>query len=291
MRNIPLKAWILILAGLGVVALLVLASGLSSLDLNNQTNYALPTEQIDNSSAPNQAPDLSDFFRKLWVAFFIMVPLSILYLILSPEARKRFLITLIPVLVMLLGLWYLNREFLNNYAEINSTPRASQAEGALGFLKRDYTVLQPFSPKSSPNWLIYILSLGVTLLGVLALFWGWRMNKMRRQKQPLEQLALSAQDALEDIRAGGDLKEIILRCYQEMNQVASEKRAVVRPGYLTPREFTQKLEAAGLPGEQVRRLTRLFEAVRYGAWQPGPRDEKEAIVCLETVVEMLRTSP
>jgi hypothetical protein len=31
-------------------------------------------------------------------------------------------------------------------------------------------------------------------------------------------------------------------------------------------------------------LTQLFEAVRYGNWQPNPVDEQKAIQCLEAIM-------
>ncbi len=289
MQKISPKVWALLLAGIGVAAMLFLATGLSSVDLMNKTNYALPTENPGNPAVLVHSPNLADFIAKLGIIFSLIVPVSILYIILSREGRKRFVIIMIPISLMLLGLWYITRNINNSNNSLDTTPAAVGTQAPLGSLKQDYTTIPPFSPSNSPNWLIYVVSLGVVGLLILAGIWTWRVRQKRVRLQPLEQLINTAQDALDDIRAGGDLKDVILRCYQEMNVIASEKKAVVRPGYLTPRAFTSKLEAAGLPGEQVSRLTRLFEAVRYGGWNPGPKDEREAIVCLEMVIDTLRT--
>jgi hypothetical protein len=44
------------------------------------------------------------------------------------------------------------------------------------------------------------------------------------------------------------------------------------------------LEAAGLPHDPIHQLTQLFEAVRYGNWQPHLLDEQKAINCLEDIM-------
>ena len=41
---------------------------------------------------------------------------------------------------------------------------------------------------------------------------------------------------------------------------------------------------AGLPGDAVRRLTRLFESVRYGDRKSPPKDVNEAVTCLNTIL-------
>jgi hypothetical protein len=53
---------------------------------------------------------------------------------------------------------------------------------------------------------------------------------------------------------------------------------------MTPHEFALRLEQSGLPGEAVGRLTRLFEAVRYGDRKSAPKDVTEAVSCLKTIL-------
>jgi 2-iminoacetate synthase ThiH len=52
---------------------------------------------------------------------------------------------------------------------------------------------------------------------------------------------------------------------------------------MTPHEFAQRLEKAGLPAHPVQQLTRLFERVRYGAFNPGKKDVDEAVACLNAI--------
>ena len=288
MRKISSKVWILVLAGIGVAALLFLAAGISNVDLVHQENYVLQTQEAANPTEFLPMPDLSDFLSKLGIIFSILVPLSIIYLIVSPEARKRFVRVMIPMVLMILALYFGLKSIQNAYATQEPPLGPQGTPGGLGDVQPASTVIPPFTPNSSPGWLIFIVSLGVVLLIALAIFWGWQLRRARRQYHPNQILVNTAQEALDDIRAGGDLRDVILRCYKEMNAVVSEKRAVVRPDYLTPSAFARKLETTGLPANQVQRLTRLFEAVRYGGWKPGPADEKEAIYCLEAVVDTLR---
>jgi hypothetical protein len=54
---------------------------------------------------------------------------------------------------------------------------------------------------------------------------------------------------------------------------------------MTPAEFASRLQEAGLPGDAVRRLTRLFEGVRYGQRKVGPKDVNEAVACLTAILQ------
>jgi len=89
---------------------------------------------------------------------------------------------------------------------------------------------------------------------------------------------------LRDLEAGGDLKNIVLRCYRDMSRVLSEQRGIERELSMTPREFERQLQAAGLRDEHIQRLTRLFEQVRYGPQQADPQQEREAAACLQAIV-------
>ena len=53
---------------------------------------------------------------------------------------------------------------------------------------------------------------------------------------------------------------------------------------MTTGEFESLLESAGVPYGPVHQLTRLFDAVRYGNWQPNSADKHEAIQCLEAIM-------
>jgi len=81
------------------------------------------------------------------------------------------------------------------------------------------------------------------------------------------------------------VRDTVLRCYFQMSRVVSRERSLTRGKAMTPREFEECLAEAGLPGPPVRRLTRLFERVRYGAHQVAQAEEMEALDCLAEVID------
>jgi hypothetical protein len=69
-----------------------------------------------------------------------------------------------------------------------------------------------------------------------------------------------------------------------MSEVVQTRRGLQRQHDLTASEFAVRLEQAGLPGEAVRRLTRLFEAARYGGRNASREEMVEAVSCLSMVL-------
>jgi hypothetical protein len=70
-----------------------------------------------------------------------------------------------------------------------------------------------------------------------------------------------------------------------MTRVVDARRGLFREYAMTPAEFALRLENAGLPREPVSRLTRLFEAVRYGARTSSQSDIDEAVACLTSILK------
>jgi hypothetical protein len=128
--------------------------------------------------------------------------------------------------------------------------------------------------------LITIILLAACAATVIVLFRRLR----QREPAPLDRLVEEAQGALKELRSGADLRDTISRCYAEMMRVISEQQGVNRDPSLTPREFEQRLAAVGLGDMHIRRLTRLFERVRYSPHPPGPPEEHEAEECLAAII-------
>jgi hypothetical protein len=142
------------------------------------------------------------------------------------------------------------------------------------------------------QWLIFAATIGIALL--LAAFLvglGWYIWRRRQQPSPsLDKLAREAQDAIDAIEAGADLKDTVIKCYFEMMKALKEQRGIQRQRAMTPREFEAELEELGVPTTQVRRLTRLFEAVRYGNKQLGEQEERQAVISLTSIVRSCRST-
>jgi hypothetical protein len=69
-----------------------------------------------------------------------------------------------------------------------------------------------------------------------------------------------------------------------MSLALAQEQRIERKDFMTTREFEHLLETAGVPYDPIHQLTQLFEAVRYGNWQPNPVDEQKAIQCLQAIM-------
>jgi hypothetical protein len=147
------------------------------------------------------------------------------------------------------------------------------------------TTLPAVPTANIPEWFAFLASflLVVLLGGILWRAWQrWR----RPQKDTLELLVQEARNAHRALQSGEDFHNVILRCYFEMSQTLDRQRGIRREESMTAREFQRRLIDLGLPKEPVGQLTSLFEAVRYGAKEPGEQAERQAIDCLEAIVQV-----
>lgn len=127
-------------------------------------------------------------------------------------------------------------------------------------------------------WLIGIaLLVGSILLGI----WIFAPSK---QETTIDLVGLEAEKAWQALMTGLDLKDVIIKCYRQMSLAVEKEQGIERKDFMTTREFENLLEAAGIPHDPIHQLTRLFEAVRYGNWQPNLMDEQKAIHCLQAIV-------
>jgi len=141
-------------------------------------------------------------------------------------------------------------------------------------------------PQISPTF-SYLISFAFALLWLVVLwglYRGWKKYSLLNKKKPLDEFARIARASLDDLSSGRNSSDVIINCYLRMSDVVSHRRQLQREIAMTPHEFALRLEQAGLPGDAVSRLTRLFEGVRYGERKSGPRDINEAVSCLKTIL-------
>jgi len=283
------KRWALILSSVAIIAMLFLAGGLSGLEFGARQPFLLAQLWADASDAPPTLPKTEKLillFRMFLAVALVLFPFSLIYVLLSRKARKRLLRNIISLLLFIVLSYML-------------------ANGQLNLLNRNAITLpdvslQPVAPGSeltfiapTSQWPAFIVSLGlallITALVLGALWFIWRCYA-QRPPAPLEQLAQEAQGALNALQAGGDIKNVIIRCYFEMSQVLSVQRGIQRQSEMTPREFEVQLKALGLPSRPVQQLTRLFEAVRYGNTAPGAEEERQAVESLSAIIQACKPS-
>jgi hypothetical protein len=258
-----------------------LAAGLSGLDL-------LPGRPLPRAPVPDSVdvagglPAVDTLpivvWRILSILLVVLFPFAVIRFLISPQMRKRVLRDF-ALIVFLLLLNYLIARAVGQAGLFGAGQQAANGatpEALAGQASRETQV-------NPPEWLSFAVTLLLLLL--LAGLGGLLWRRYRLGSSPLEKLGREAQAAVDDLRAGGELKNSVTRCYAEMCAVLCKQRGIRRQAAMTPREFETRLAAIGLPRENVLRLTRLFEAVRYGSKTPGDQEEREAVTCLTAIAE------
>jgi hypothetical protein len=133
---------------------------------------------------------------------------------------------------------------------------------------------------SVPPLLLWLVGIGLLVISVGVGVW----IALSRPPSPIDLVGLEAEKAWQALKTGLDLKDVIIKCYQQMSLALEKEQGIERKDFMTTGEFENLLEAAGIPHDPIHQLTRLFDAVRYGNWKPNPLDEKMAIESLEAIM-------
>jgi hypothetical protein len=278
------KRLVLLFAALALLALTALATSLNEVPFREGTRFSQrEAEQV-------QLPPLE--VTEIWIeiplwkqiVFWSLVCLLVLLvgLLLSPEARKRMFLLLIRVGFTVWAVYFLFKNYgdkLFGFQQLGAAG-AQQAEGSV-------TPMPVFEPPQVSPTFSYLISFAFALLlfGVVwGVYRGWKKYLSSNTKKPLDEIAKVARSSLNDLSSGRNSSDVIINCYLRMSDVVSDRRNLNRTVAMTPHEFALRLEQAGLPGDSVTRLTRLFEGVRYGDRKSGPKDVNEAVSCLKTIL-------
>jgi hypothetical protein len=277
------KRLVLSFAVLALGALMVLAISLNEVPFREGQRFVREAAEQAPGSVPMVEPAWVEI--PLWQQLLALILLALMVvligLLLSPEMRKRMFLLLIRGGLMALGIYYL----LRNYGD-QLLPFNLQAAGE-SLASDEAAVPMPiFQPPPISPVFSYLISFAVALI-LLVVAWmvyrSWQHTGLKRSK-PLDEIAKIARSSLNDLSSGLNSSDVIINCYLRMSDVVSSKRQLQREIAMTPNEFALRLEQAGLPGDAVIRLTRLFEVVRYGDRRSGPRDVNEAVSCLKTIL-------
>ena len=218
---------------------------------------------------------------------WLLLIASIIGFIVSSEIRKQVFKRAIIYTIWILLFYSLITALQPYLSSLSQSEESGPSEGGL-LDDSNLAETLPTPPDfviNPPQWIVIVTSILIVafLLGIIWLVWYFLWP--RKKDEPLEQIMQEAQQALDDIHSGQDLKDTIRRCYFEMSQILSRQRHFHRHSAMTPREFEQHLAASGLQVEHIKRLTRLFERFRYGDKTPGQREEQEAVACLTAIVQ------
>ncbi|MBN1219774.1 MAG: DUF4129 domain-containing protein [Anaerolineae bacterium] len=282
--------WPLLLLGLAGLAVILLAAGLPQLEF--RPGGAFPSwifdefqpEEVAEETPSALATPPSNFWQTvILVIIWGILILWVITFILVPQARKRMLLRMVNYIIILLILYYL----LDNLRPLGSLTENEEAASDIGeqWVGLEPPPIPPGFIDNPPQWLVILIT-AIFMALILGLVWlVWRLRpRFLPRLEPSELLALEAKQALKTLQTGSDLKNTVLRCYQEMSRVLSQQRGIRRQSAMTPREFEQHLTDIGLRDDHIKRLTRLFENVRYGDYTSSEREKREAVDCLNAIV-------
>lgn len=280
------KSLIVLLAVVGLAALVLLSSGLR--DVAFHGGEALGMREVESVSQPVAGFIQSIEDMPVWkavliwaITFLIFVLMS---LVLSPALRRQLVVIFLRLSLLGLLIFVLMRYFQGAFTNLILPDAADiQASSPVG-----EAAASAFEPPPVTPWLSLAVSLGLALV-LVALAWTlvrwWdRRSKFLALQRPLEDIAKIARASLVDLEAGRAWDDVILESYHRMSQAVEKRRGLFREEAMTPSEFALRLERAGLPGDAVRRLTRLFERVRYGARTSTEAEIREASACLNAIL-------
>jgi hypothetical protein len=266
---------------LAIFIVMLLAAGISNLEF--QPSVPEPRNRESFQLRPlklQSVPPIID--QILLVIFSVIVPIGIVLFIKSPEFRKLALRRILMMTMLGLLLFsIINR----NQEEVPVEEQLVEDVVDNAFLEAQRDALTFVDTVTQPAPELNIFLDIAILLGTALLIWYLYRRFFRADSTPTDQLKTEIEGAISEIQAGENLRNVIIRCYADMSQILNEKRGIQRDQAMTPREFEIELQDVGIPSTAVQRLTRLFEAARYGNADLGPEAEQEALLCLMSIAE------
>jgi len=286
------ERWTLaILLTIAIAALALLAAALPSVRL--APGKPFPLDLFVPAPQTTPSPGGSIGFNWLGVLLLVLASFAVLVAVFSPDFR-RWLVRTLPGYLLFAFVLYL---FLANLRQCTGELRGpATGPGAFGPERpapgEAAAVTPPELVSNPPDWLITIISL-VLATGLIWL--AFRLARLQPARRAAgdqgAEIAAEARAALRDLEAGADVRDAVTRCYIEMVRVLRAERGIARDPDMTAREFEQRLARTGLGDAHIRRLTRLFEVVRYSPHTPGPRETREAEACLHAIIEAYSEQP
>ena len=275
-KSFPVRSLTILILIFVISATILIASGLPNLEFDAGQLLAFFKSGSDTSLTTSNFLEfiIINAFRILVLSVIIVIPILVIFLLSRSEGRK------ILLAMLIFGILFIT--LLNNLSNFRShtTGKSIQMQMPEG---SGAGVTGTSGDILPPSWLIILISLGLSALIIGAFFYFFA--RVKNTRKPMDRLGDEARKSIQEIQSGGDLKDIVIRCYFEMIAVVKEQHGLTRGRGTTARELETKLGSMGLPATHVRRLTRLFEKVRYGAKHISKEEEEEAVSCLRAIAE------
>ncbi|MGB1254051.1 MAG: DUF4129 domain-containing protein [Candidatus Promineifilaceae bacterium] len=270
--------------GIAILAIVLLATTL----LNSGWDTKRPSDPISYQSESLDAELDIDIFTPQFpiaTAMLMLIVVSIIAVLRYPGYTLRMMFATLVVTV-LLSLFLERLPTVEPLEGEGTTEEVSLEELAQG------TALETVEVSSAPPWLNNAIAISISVV-VVTILVGIVLTVWRRDEEvsPLPQIKLAeqAKETLYQIETGFDLRNAVLNCYAQMLDTVRQDLGVMRRKNVTPHEFEDVLIKHGLPQSAVQRMTRLFETVRYGVEEPGPREQREAVDCLNEIITATET--
>lgn len=277
---------VLLLSLIAIGVLVVLVSGVR--DLKFQPGIPIVFDESARQSAETSLDSMTRIALGKQVVFWISIAAVVVLVsfLVIPELRKRLLRIFLNIglTLFILGYLYENRMLsLPGFLDGQGSNAGQSNPGADGALPP-----QVFVPPDDSSLLSFIISFGLVITFLLSAWflyrWWMRLRAPVPVSDSLTDFAAIARRSLKEISSGREWQGVIQECYVRMSDAVNNKRGIHRSISMTTGEFAIKLEQSGLPSHSVHRLTRLFEAVRYGTHKAVKNDIDEAVACLTDIL-------
>ncbi len=283
------KLTALIFFAIVLAAMLLLSFSLTQLEFQPGVPFSLERSAVENFAFSAWSSDLGFLIliRILLGLALVSLPFILLYMLFNKQTRKRLLIFLVVAGVLIaVGSSAAEKLALQTPpSQASQQPEQPLPEQPAAPL----AVFEAASPADSA-----VIAAIVVLALVLAAGAGFllfRHKPLNHQNEPnLEPLAQPAEQAIQSLYAGGDLKQIVIRCYLEMSAALDREQDIRRADSMTAHEFERLLAQKGLPEKPVETLTRLFETARYSPETPGALEQQQALSSLQAILKACRRS-
>ncbi len=280
------RIWIILLVLAALVGLVVLASGLNGMKFDAPNMVKLDNFfRLRDSSLPEDT-DHNPWLRYLVIGMFI-----VLFLVMLGPVRPQTSKSLLMQLVRFFAFTIIAMVILSRFAQNNPMfSEEGQTESGTGELSTQLPSLTP--PVVTPQWEFWITALVAVVIGVVAIIiFNRYIDRLFQPKTNLQEIAEIARSALDDLSKNKESRNVIIRSYTRMNAAVNQYRGIAREEAMTPSEFASHLEKAGLPGDAINGLTRVFEKVRYGGQSVSAEEVKEAKQCLTSILKACEAKP
>lgn len=278
-----MKRFCLLFLAIALISLILLAASLSNLQL--QPGAPFPGGIPSDNDAQPVSPLLSirtysmPLLRGIIALIFLILLIDVAARLIALVNIKRILQLALALVVLLIIVYMLPHitpgepaYFPNLSSEIMTPPSF------------DYPVTPLGQP---PQILIQLVIIGIALgIGLLAII---VVKRWLNSKSIEDELLQEAEEAVNALKAGADLRNVILRCYFQMTHSLQEEQGIERDYAMTVQEFERWLENLGFPSIPLRQLTSLFEKVRYGKQEMSDHDERIAIDSLNDIIQFCRS--